>query len=163
MTSTEIGRRIPPQRLVTALYPLVRAVAGSPLHALSDRAVLVLHVTGRRTGRRYDIPVGFVGLGDRLMVVTKHRWRSNLRGGTTLEMTHGGQRTRVRAELVERPEAVAGYLETVVAHLGRRDAGRRLGLTLPADRDPEPGELQAAAREFDLAVVVLRSPEPGAA
>ncbi len=155
-----IERRIPPQRLVTAFNPLVRAVAASPLHRLVDGAVVVLHVVGRRTGRRYDIPVGYVDLGDRFMIITQHRWRVNLRGGPRLELTHGGRRTAVRAELFERPEDVARFLRTAIDRLGRQDAERRLGLTLPADRLPEPAEFEAAARDFGLAVVMVERPSP---
>jgi hypothetical protein len=156
-----IERKIPPQRLVTAFNPVVRAMAASPLHRLVDDAVVVLHVIGRRTGRHYDVPVGYVDLGDRLMIVTQHRWRVNLRGGARLELTHGGRRTTVRAELIERPEDVAGYLRAAIDGLGPQGAQRRLGLTWPAGRLPEPAEFEAAAREFDLAVVVVERPVPG--
>ena len=64
--TTTISRHLPPQRLVNAGNPVVRAVLGSPLHGALDRALLVLHVVGRRTGRRYDIPVAYAELGDSL-------------------------------------------------------------------------------------------------
>ena len=90
--STAVSRRIPPQWIINAINPLVRAMARSRLHPMMDDAVLVLHVVGRRTGRRYDIPVGYLAVDGRLVVVTQHAWRANLRGGISVEVTHAGRR-----------------------------------------------------------------------
>ncbi|MBE1493920.1 hypothetical protein H4696_001020 [Amycolatopsis lexingtonensis] len=154
--SDTITRRIPPQRLITAVNPLVRAIAGSSLHRLLDASVLVLHLTGRRTGRQYDIPVGFADLGDALLVVTQHRWRANLRDATEVTVTHRGRTRKMRARLEEEPSTVAGRLGEAIVRLGRTDAQRRFGLTLPDHRDPDPAELEAAVREFSLATITLR-------
>ncbi|MFG1643520.1 nitroreductase/quinone reductase family protein [Amycolatopsis sp. NPDC049252] len=154
--SDTISRRIPPQRLITAMNPLVRAIAGSPLHRLLGTSVLVLHVTGRRTGRHYDIPVGFADLGDTLLVVTRHRWRVNLRGTTAVSVTHRGHTRRMHAQLTEDPAAVAVRLGEAITRLGRKNAQRRFGLALPDDRDPGPAELEAAIREYSLATITLR-------
>jgi hypothetical protein len=38
--------------------PMVRRVPWSPLHSVLDRALLVLHVVGRKSGHLYDMVVG---------------------------------------------------------------------------------------------------------
>jgi F420H(2)-dependent quinone reductase len=99
MTST-VKRSVPPPTLVKMGNPLVRMLLGSPLHGTLDDSFVVLHLTGRKTGRRYDIPVGYVGMEGKLAVVTVARWRVNLRGGAAVEVTlrgrlrpmHGAQR-----------------------------------------------------------------------
>ena len=58
-----VKRSVPPPTLVNMGNPLVRMLLGSPLHGMADHAFLVLHVTGRKTGRCYNIPVGFVDVG----------------------------------------------------------------------------------------------------
>jgi hypothetical protein len=88
------------------MNPAVHAVLRSPLHAALDRSMLVLHVTGRKTGRRYDIPVGYVDLDGHLLVVAQHRWRANLRGGADIEVTYRGRRQRMRADLWSVPGSV---------------------------------------------------------
>jgi hypothetical protein len=155
MTVT-ITRRIPPQRLIDAINPVVRGLAGSRLHGLVDDQVLVMHVTGRRTGRRYDIPVGFADLGDELLVVTQHRWRTNLRGGSDVTVTHHGRTTPMTAVVTEEPAAVAATLARAVERIGRAQAQRRFGLTLPDGYGPE--DLEAAVREYALATITLRTP-----
>ena len=61
MTST-VKRSVPPPTLVKTGNPLVRVLLGSPLHGMLDDSFVVLHLTGRKTGRRYDIPVGYVDM-----------------------------------------------------------------------------------------------------
>ncbi|MBN9110762.1 MAG: nitroreductase family deazaflavin-dependent oxidoreductase [Pseudonocardia sp.] len=152
--SVTITRRVPPQGLIDAINPVVRGLARSRLHSLVDAQVLVLHVTGRRTGRRYDIPVGFTDLGDALLVVTQHRWRVNLRGGAEVMVTHRGRTRPMTAVLTEEPNAVATVLSRAVDRVGRAEAQRRFGLTLPEDVDAE--DLEAAVREYSLETITLR-------
>jgi len=154
-----IGRTVPPQRLVTAVNPVVRAILRSPLHAAFDANLLLLHVAGRRSGRTYDIPLGFTDLGDGgLLVLTQHRWRVNLRGGADVEITHCGHRTPMHAELIEDPAAVASVLQVAIGDRSAEEVRRRFGLRIPPGHTPDAAELTAAAREFDLSVVLLRSP-----
>jgi hypothetical protein len=80
--STAVSRRIPPQWIINAVNPLVRAMARSRLHPMMDDAVLVLHIDGRRTGRRYDFPVGYLAVDGHLVVVTQHAWRAGQAGNT---------------------------------------------------------------------------------
>jgi hypothetical protein len=154
--SAVITRSIPPRRLVDGINPLVRALARSRLHATVDGALLLLHVTGRRSGRSLDIPVGFAALDDeRLVVVTQHTWRANLRGGADLEVTRNGRRERMRASLDEDPATVAATLRTLVERIGPRGARQRLGLRITGGELPSAAELETAVREYDLATVTL--------
>jgi len=65
-----IARHTPLQRLINLVNPLVRGLIHSPLHGAVDDALIELHVTGRKTGRVYRIPVGYIHDGDHLLVVT---------------------------------------------------------------------------------------------
>jgi hypothetical protein len=154
MTSA-VSRRIPPQRLVTLMNPVVRLVLRSPLHRLVDGGLILLHVTGRRSGRRYDIPVGYVDVDGTLVVVTQHGWRGNVRGGAEVGVTREGVRRTMHADLGEEPAAVAAVLHAVIDEIGWQAAGRRIGLTVEVGRAPTRPELEAAVREFGLATVTL--------
>jgi F420H(2)-dependent quinone reductase len=154
-THATIRRRTPPQRLVTALNPVVRAALRSPLHALLDNEMIIMHVTGRWTGHRYDIPVGFTDPGDRLVVVTQRGWRRNLRGGADVEVTRYGRRAPMRAELDEDPASVAATVHEVMARIGPQEARRRLGIIVDSGHEPDPAQLTGAIRDLDLAVITL--------
>jgi hypothetical protein len=153
--TTAIARRVPPQRLVTFMNPVVRAVLRSPLHVAVDNAMLILHVTGRRTGRRYDIPVAYLSLDRRFLVVTQHRWRANLRGGADIEVTLAGRRRAMHADLDEDPASVATTVDTMIQRLGWHATQRQTGLRLSERRAPTIGELQEAVRRYDLATISL--------
>ena len=155
-----IRRRTPPQRLVTALNPVVRVALRSPLHALLDNDMIIIHVTGCRTGHRYDIPVGFTDLGDRLVVVTQHGWRRNLRGGADVGVTRYGRRAPMHAELDEAPATVASTVRALMIVLGLQEAQRRLGIVVATGEVPVVVELTSAIRRFDLAVITLTAHGP---
>jgi hypothetical protein len=154
MTSV-VKRSVPPAALVKMGNPLVRMLLGSPLHGMLDDSFLVLHLTGRKTGRRYDIPVGYVDLEGKLTVVTIARWRVNLRGGADVEVTLHGHLRPMHALLDEDPAAVAVSYQTMINRIGRNKAQRQLGLSLPAARPPTALELQDAAREYGWSVITL--------
>jgi hypothetical protein len=157
-----VTRSIPPQRLIDAINPLVRWLARSPLHRLVDRSMAVLHVVGRRTGRVYDIPVGVVRVGDRLVVVTQHRWRVNLRGVRRLDVTENGRRHTVDVTLVEEPAGVAATLAEVIETIGWREARRRLGLATSTGRPPTAEQLTRAAEAYRLGILALSAPSGSA-
>ncbi len=153
--TTAVGRSIPPQRLINLMNPLVRIVLQSPLHGALDSALLVLHLTGRKSGRRYDIPVSYVDFAGRLIVVTQHKWRVNVRGGIDLEVTHHGRREMMHCDLDEEPASVAKTLHEVIDRIGWKAAQRQFGLKIPGGRTPSSVELEATVREFNLASLTL--------
>jgi hypothetical protein len=154
MTST-VKRSVPPPALVKLGNPLVRMLLGSPLYGMLDDSFLVLHLTGRKSGRRYDIPVGYVDMEGRLAVVTVARWRVNLRGGADVEVTLRGRRRPMHALLEEDPAAVAVSYQAMIGRIGRKKAQRQLGISLPGGRVPTVLELNDAAREYGWSVIIL--------
>jgi hypothetical protein len=153
--TTAISRRTPPRRLINFMNPAVHAVLRSPLHAALDRSMLVLHVIGRKTGRRYDIPVGYVDLDGHLLVVTQRIWRANLRGGADIEVTYSGRRQTMHADLDEYPTPVAATLHRAIERIGWQGAQRHLGLRIHVGRMPSRAELEAAARQYHMAALML--------
>jgi F420H(2)-dependent quinone reductase len=154
MTST-VKRSVPPPALVTMGNPVVRMLLGSPLHGVLDDSFLVLHLTGRKTGRRYDIPVGYVDMEGKLAVVTVAGWRVNLRGGADVEVTLRGRRRPMRALLEEDPASVAVSYQAMIDRIGWTKAQHQLGISLPGGRAPTLLELNDAAREYGWSVITL--------
>jgi hypothetical protein len=154
MTST-VKRAVPPPALVKMGNPLVRILLGSPLHGVLGDSFLVLHLTGRKTGRRYNIPVGYVDMEGRLAVVTVARWRVNLRGGADIKVTRHGHLRPMHALLDEDPASVAVSYQAMIDRIGLRKAQRQLGISLPGGRAPTALELKDAAREYGWSVITL--------
>ena len=90
--------------LLSRANPLVSAVLRSPLHFLLSSQLLLLTLTGRNSGRRYTIPVGYQRHGDDLVVMVseaKHKqwWRNYYEPGPVSVLWRGRERAG-RAELV---------------------------------------------------------------
>lgn len=91
-------------RAVRKLNPIVRAILRSPAHRLLSGALLLITVTGRRTGREYSFPVMYAPDGDDLLIfVGMHEeksWWRNLRGGADVVVRVRGEDQPRRAELL---------------------------------------------------------------
>lgn len=153
--STTIQRTMPPRALIRLANPVVRMLLRSPLHGLAGPAVLLLHVTGRKTGRVYTIPVNYADIDGQLFVVTVARWRVNLRRDGDVRVTLHGCPHRMRAQLDEDPASVAVSYRRIIDHLGWPAASRRLGISVPGAMPPTVLELKNAASEYHWSVIRL--------
>ena len=106
----------------TRLNPLVRAVLRSRLHWLASGGLVLLTITGRRSGRQYAIPVGYQERDDAELIVmvshahTKQWWRNYEEPGAV------GVRLRGRAREGRAPLTEL-LLELASARLGIRGGG----------------------------------------
>jgi deazaflavin-dependent oxidoreductase (nitroreductase family) len=154
-TAPAVERVRPPRFLVKMINPVMRRVLSSPLHGLVSRHVLLLELTGRRTGRRYAIPVGHFTIDGLLTVITNSGWRRNLRDRPDVSVTLRGQRHVGYATVVEDPDAVAAAYLGVIERLGWQAAQRRLGIKISVGRIPTTEELADAVRRSGLSLIRL--------
>ncbi len=124
----------------TRFNPLISGILRSPFHWLLSPGLLLITVTGRRTGRRYTIPVGYQRDGETLAVMVsearrKSWWRTYLEPAP-VELRLRGRELRGEASVVA-PGTVEfrrGAARTLqrMPWLGRAfgiDYDRRAGLT----------------------------------
>ena len=96
--------------LSTRANPLVCAVLRSPLHWLLSLGLMLITVTGRRSGRRYTIPVGYHQLDDCIVVLvaearSKQWWRNyRIPGGVELHVRGTTRRGTAHALPARSPE-----------------------------------------------------------
>ena len=62
----------------------VKGILNSPLHPLMSTSTAIIHVTGRKSGRIYSIPVNYERDGNEVMMTSgwDRTWWKNLRGGS---------------------------------------------------------------------------------
>jgi len=88
--------------------PVVRRVLRSPLHRLLSARLLLLAYRGRRTGRRYELPLLYARDGGGVLLVALtpdgHGWWRNVRG-REVELLVAGRTLTARAELAADAEA----------------------------------------------------------
>ncbi|MBQ1074633.1 nitroreductase family deazaflavin-dependent oxidoreductase [Micromonospora sp. C31] len=155
-----VERIRPPEAPYKVVNRVMRWLLSSPRRAARvGRHLLLLHVTGRKSGRALQVPVAYRSAGDgRLLVLTNSRWRVNLRDRPQVEITLRGTRRAAVAELVEDPERVARVYRDLIRQAGYAKAGRRMGIRINVDRVPTHEELVEAAAREKLALVYLDVP-----
>lgn len=126
--------------------PVVRVVLRSPAHRLLSAAVLLLTYTGRRSGRRYTIPVQYARHDGQVIIwpaqPDRKRWWRNLRQPAPVELRIAGRRLQGTARAVtDDPGEIAAALGLYLQRFPR--AGAALGLQRGAA--PPPAVLRRAA------------------
>ena len=80
------------------INPLVVAILRSPAHWLLSVGLMLITVTGRRTGRSYTIPVGYQREGDLLTILVseapKKQWWRNFNAPAPVEVRVRGKTLR---------------------------------------------------------------------
>ncbi|MFQ6085544.1 MAG: nitroreductase family deazaflavin-dependent oxidoreductase [Candidatus Bathyarchaeia archaeon] len=125
---------------------IIRWILGSPLHGLVSKNMMLITLTGRKSGKRYTVPVNYVREDDVFFVVSyRHRtWWRNLRGGAPVTVRVKGQELKAVGESIEDKEAVAAgllaYLQKVPYY------AKYFQVTLESDSQPNSEEVARAAQ-----------------
>ena len=150
----------PPAGVLKVINPAVRAILQSRLHRALSGNLMLLHVTGRKSGRVYLIPVGRYQHNGQLIASAGGQWRRNLAGGGDLDVTLDGRRRHAHGDLVDDPLEVTQIFSELLAQLGLKRANR-LALQLNVDRAPTLDELRGALGDrqiLRLTLLETRSP-----
>ena len=132
MSTDTVQAAHPPEALMRhVVNPVMRTLLRSPLARWTGPLVL-LEVTGRRTGRSLRIPVMGHWVDGVLHVSTDGRWTANLRGGAPMSVVQHGRRWAARGIVLEDPRETVAVLR---AALGS-SSPRSMGLTgIPAGHE----------------------------
>jgi hypothetical protein len=137
------GRRahtMPGQRAVNLL---VRAMLRTPgLAPIVGGRLVTLYPVGRKSRRRYCIPVAYVAEGDHLLIGTSSGWGRNLRTGEPVAIRLKGKRRRADVHIsTTEPEVVSAY-----AHMARANPtfAKFSNIHLSEDGEPDHHDLYLA-------------------
>jgi deazaflavin-dependent oxidoreductase (nitroreductase family) len=127
--------------------PVVSFLLRSPLHGLLSKNMLLITVTGRKSGKPYATPIGYVQRGDELLIVSSpdRTWWKNLRGGATVKVHLQGR------DLIGHGIAIEDRAEVAESMIGLLQAApqyqKYLGVSLTPDGRPlDPAALVQAAQ-----------------
>lgn len=146
--------RQPPAAVIRVLNPMMRALLRSPAHGLVSKQLMLLIVTGRKSGRVYTIPVGRHESEGELVVSAAGTWRHNLRGGAPVRVVLDGRERAGYAELTEAPDDVARAYKMLLDRVGIKKASQ-VGLKVNLDRLPTAEEIGPAVAQRAIARVRL--------
>ena len=129
------------------------ATAGRPqtmaLQGLTNRIVrgllatpVLSGVVGRKTGRRYSVPVAYTRHEGAMLVGTPFAWARNLRTGEPVEILLKGKKTQADVQVfTSEPDVTAAY---AVICRDNRNFAKFNKVRVGADGEPDEGDLHAA-------------------
>ncbi len=144
-----------------ALDRVVSGVLRSPLHRLGgfSEAAMLLTFRGRRSGKRYTLPLTYMREGDEVVtfaLFTNTVWWKNLRGGVDARVRLRGRDLSGVARVIEDPEEVArGLLAMAEANPGMTRRGH-YAVPRTAAGEPDGDALLEAARTRVMIRVALK-------
>ena len=92
--------------------PMMIWLLQSPLHGFVSKSIMLVTVTGRKSGKTISTPTNYLRNGDSLWVISwrDRRWWRNLRGGANVRVLLAGKSVEGRGQVIEEEKAVAQNL-----------------------------------------------------
>ena len=113
-TKRPAGRRAQAQLMRIVNVP-VRALLGLPFPTPVGSRLMLVHLTGRRSGRHYRQPVSYVHHGDALLTPGGGNWKLNLIDGQPVHIRLRGHDIKARPELISDVDQIEKLLGVLIA------------------------------------------------
>lgn len=121
------------------------------LHRILSGSMLLITFTGRKTGKRYTTPVGYLREGNSVTILTKRfrRWWRNFEEPAPVELLLAGRKVRGQATALTDEAAMVPFITRMIAHEPR---GAEIYGVRVENGEPQPDDV----RELAPKVVVIR-------
>jgi deazaflavin-dependent oxidoreductase (nitroreductase family) len=92
--------------------PMMVWLLKSPLHGMISKGVMLVSVTGRKSGKMISTPTNYLRDGNTLWVISwrDRKWWRNLRGGAKVRVLLAGRNVEGCGQVIEDEKAVAQSL-----------------------------------------------------
>lgn len=151
-----LSRRIQVGVMRAVNVPMRRVLALPVATPLADRLML-LYLTGRKTGRSYRQPVSYVRHGDVLLTPGGGNWKLNLVPGRAERIRLRGRDVLARPEVISDLDEIEQLLAIIIA--ANPTAGRFVGAGTGPDGRPDRRRLETAVR-YGFRVIRWHVEEP---
>ena len=140
------GRRAKTLPMQGLANRIVRGLLRTPLVCrLLGRVLVTIYVVGRKTGRRYTIPVAYTRDEAALLVGTPFGWGRNLRTGDTVTIRLQGKRRPADVQVVTDERGVVTAYARMARDNRRFATFNRIGFDSAGQPDPADLHLAWAA------------------
>jgi hypothetical protein len=138
------------------INPIMRWGLAGPLHArFGSDTLMVLSFTGRKSGKRYRFPIGYMQEESTLISYSPFSWWCALRGGAPVTVALRGRRLNGHAEVIADTAAVESGMLMYLRH-NPGDA-KYFDVKIGPDREPDRGDVaRAAPRNVQLRIQLER-------
>jgi hypothetical protein len=134
------------------INPLMKSLLRSRFHGRVSHVLMLLRFKGRKSGKEYSIPVGYLRDGEEFTVMTESPWWKNLQNGAEVQLLVQGETIQGRAFAKTDRSEVAQAVMNEIEERGPELANRRLRLGLGPGEKPTLEQITAATGEM----VVIR-------
>jgi len=126
----------------------------SPFHGGMSKQLGLITVTGRKSGKRYTTPIGYVRVGETHVHVFTHApaWWKNLRGGGPVTIRMAGKEYHGTGITIEDPAAIVDHFYSYLSQIP--NAGRPFGVRFE-DGKPVREDVEAQANNNVMIDITL--------
>lgn len=145
----------PPEALMRVLNPTLRVGVRLPVVGSVLKDFMILEFTGRKSGRRFSVPVSAHHLDGDLYAILDAGWKYNFADGAPADVFHAGSKKAMHGQLVKEPTEVGSIVHRVATGYGPKKAQRSMGMTFGGEAIPPLAEFVEAAARLRLAAITL--------
>jgi deazaflavin-dependent oxidoreductase (nitroreductase family) len=150
-TTAPARRRQVPKFMNKVMTLLLR----SPLHRMMSQHIMLITFRGRKSGKLFTIPVGYVRQGDSVICFTERKWWRNLVKQPEVTLRIQGKRYQGTAEIIhDDNETIARELLAYCEHIPM--AARAFNIRLDATGKPSLETTREAAQRLILVRVRIK-------
>ncbi len=118
----------------------------SPFHGMLSNGMMLITVTGRKTGKTYTTPVGYYVEGEYLWVITsrERKWWKNLQGGSQVNLLLKRKPAHGIADVELDETAVEARMYEYLHHVPQAAKPMKIRV---ADGKPNPADIANTAKD----------------
>ena len=136
--------------------PMMIWLLKSPLYGFISKNMMLITVTGRKSGKQISTPTNFLRDGNTLWVISwrDRKWWKNLRGGAKVQVLLAGKSVEGRGQVIEEEKAVAQSLFDYYKKIPRVAKYVQIGLDaagVPVSADCERAAQKMVMVRIDMA------------
>ena len=163
MTTTKRGGKAGKRSPHGMVNPVISRLLSSRLHFVLSGGTLILTVTGRKSGKRYDVPLNWIPSGDGGLASFTGKdwggwWKNIPTEGAPVWVMLRGERLAATARRVTDPKTVERGLRAFLARFPSN--AKPFGVPLGAGKLPEETALVRATRDEGTVMVSIALDEP---
>ena len=121
-------------------------VLRSPFHGILSNDMMLMTITGRKTGKTYTTPVGYYEEGGYLWVITsrERKWWRNLEGGANVDLLLKRKPTQAVAETDTDEKSVEARMVEYLRHVPQAAKPMKIRME---DGRPNPQDIANTSKE----------------
>jgi hypothetical protein len=143
----------PPKLIMPVVNTMVRLILRSPLQGLLNQTMLLLTYTGRKSGKRYQIPLGYRREGNRVILVAGNPWWVNVAHGAAVTLWLAGEELQGFALPVAEKAQAAAALTALIERMPH--LAKMYDVTLTQAGQPDQASVEAAISHQVVVFVTL--------